>query len=170
MYFRGWFLLLLCLYSLQFFDWKPDPSVMDTWMHGVNLIFHEAGHVIFSPFGSFLFILGWTLGQLLLPLIVTWVFYKQEEDIYATSIGLWWLGQSLVDVAPYIADASTRSLPLLGWMSEDAHDWGNLLEMTGLLSFDTFFWFTTHYLGMSIMLFALGLGAWALWYTSWEEG
>lgn len=35
------------------------------FIDGVNLAFHEAGHLIFAPFGSTLGILGGTLGQLL---------------------------------------------------------------------------------------------------------
>ena len=46
---------------------------------------------------------------------------------------LWWSGQNLVDLSPYIADAYYRGLPLVGGGGEDSHDWGNLLTMTGLL-------------------------------------
>ncbi|MBU2713909.1 hypothetical protein [Zooshikella harenae] len=40
----------------------------------LHLPFHEAGHVIFRPFGNFMTSLGGTLGQLLMPLICFYVF------------------------------------------------------------------------------------------------
>ncbi|UUZ56987.1 hypothetical protein LP419_19985 [Massilia sp. H-1] len=43
------------------------------------------------------------------------------------------LAQSLVDLSPYIRDAQTRSLPLVGGGGEESHDWGNLLTMLGWL-------------------------------------
>ncbi len=46
------------------------PEISESFMHRVNLVFHEAGHVIFMPFGRFLSILGGTLGQWLIPFIV----------------------------------------------------------------------------------------------------
>lgn len=72
---------------------------------------------------------------------------------------LWWTGQNLTDVALYISDASARSLPLIGGMSEDAHDWGNLLTMTNMLQYDHTFGIITHYIGMIVMITGLALGA-----------
>ena len=37
-----------------------------SFMHAINLPFHEAGHVIFSPMGRFMQVLGGSLGQLLM--------------------------------------------------------------------------------------------------------
>lgn len=44
------FLVPLFLYSLQFFTFSLNEEVMNAFIHGPNLIFHEAGHVIFMPF------------------------------------------------------------------------------------------------------------------------
>ncbi|MEQ1626984.1 MAG: zinc ribbon domain-containing protein, partial [Nitrospira sp.] len=41
----------------------------ESFLHLINLPFHEAGHLIFSPFGRFMMILGGSLGQVLMPLI-----------------------------------------------------------------------------------------------------
>lgn len=54
---NGGFLLALFIYSLQFFTLDVNQQVMNSFMHGPNLIFHEAGHVIFMPFGEFMTIL-----------------------------------------------------------------------------------------------------------------
>ncbi len=149
------FWIFLIYYSLRFFSFGINTAVMNDFLHGPDLIFHEAGHVIFSPFGDFIMILGGSLGQCLIPIIVIYTFLFKEKNPFGASIGLWWLGQNLTDVALYISDASTRSLPLIGGMSEEAHDWGNLLTMTGLLRYDFTFGIITHYIGMSLMILAL---------------
>ncbi len=145
----------LVVYSIQFFTLGINPEIMHAWIHGPNLIFHEAGHVVFAFFWDFIRILGGSLMQCLVPAVLTWVFLLKEWDTYAASLTLWWLGQNLMDVALYISDASARSLPLIGGMSEDAHDWGNLLTMTGLLQYDHLFATLVHTLGVIIMLGAL---------------
>lgn len=155
---RTIFWIFVVFYSLQFFSLSINDEGMNSFLHGPNLIFHEAGHVIFMPFGEFIGILGWTLGQCLMPIIVGFVFYFKESNPFWASIALWWLGQNLTDVALYISDAWARSLPLIGGMSEDAHDWGNLLEMMNLIEYDFTFGIITHYLGMILML---------LWLAWW---
>ncbi len=156
---KGVLLIALFIYSLQFFTLDINQQVMGSFMHGPNLIFHEAGHVIFMPFGEFVTILGWSLGQILMPLIVTLVFIFQERAYYSAAFGLWWLGQSLTDVALYISDATARSLPLIGGMSEEAHDWGNLLTMMNLLPYDHSIAIVIHYIGIILMAIAF------LWAT-----
>jgi hypothetical protein len=32
----------------------PLDAAMTSFVHLINLVFHEAGHIIFSPFGEFL--------------------------------------------------------------------------------------------------------------------
>jgi type IV secretory pathway VirB3-like protein len=145
----------LVIYSIQFFTPGINPVVMNAWIHGPNLIFHEAGHIIFMPFGEFMMILGGSLMQCLVPAVLVWVFVLNERDPYAASLTLWWLGQNLTDVALYISDASARSLPLIGGMSEDAHDWGNILTMLDLLQYDHLFGTLMHILGVITMLIAL---------------
>lgn len=54
---KGGFLIALFIYSLQFFTLDVNQQVMYSFLHGSNLIFHEAGHVIFMPFGDFMTIL-----------------------------------------------------------------------------------------------------------------
>ncbi len=54
---RTIFWILLAYYSLRFFTFGINVGVMDNFLHGPNLVFHEAGHVIFSFFGTFMMIL-----------------------------------------------------------------------------------------------------------------
>jgi hypothetical protein len=97
-------------------------------LHRVNLPFHEYGHLMFSPFGEFWMYLGGSLFQVLLPWFPLLYFMVWQRDNFAASLMLWWSGQNLLDVAPYIADAPQRLLPLLTH-DVDAHDWWNLLRM-----------------------------------------
>ena len=111
-------------------DWQ---AIGGSFLHNVNLPFHEFGHVLFMPFGRFWHILGGSLFQIVLPLFVLLAFSIQQRDNFSASIMLWWCGQNLIDVSPYIADAQLRALPLIRGMGEEGHDWGNLLTMTGNL-------------------------------------
>lgn len=97
----------------------------------VNLAFHEAGHLLFSAFGSTLHVLGGTLGQLLVPLLLAGWFVVREERPFAAAACVWWTGESLVNVARYMADARDLQLPLVGGGD---HDWNELFYRFGLLS------------------------------------
>lgn len=113
-------------------DFAANPfEIGRSFMHNVNLVFHEAGHVIFRPLGWFMTILGGTLGQLLMPAALVVAFVFKFRNTFAASICLWWLGQSFMDTAPYIDDALDQNLVLLGGHTgADApgnHDWNNIL-------------------------------------------
>ena len=139
-------------------------------LHTVNLPFHEAGHVFFRPFGSFLRSLGGTLGQLLMPLICTVVFLLQTRDTFAAAVGLWWFGENFLDIAPYIGDARAGVLPLLGGNFAHSapygfHDWEFLLTEIGLLRYDQALARLSHGVGSAIMMLAMAWGGYILWKT-----
>jgi hypothetical protein len=137
-----------------------------SFLHGANLIFHEAGHVIFSIFGDFVRVLGGSLGQLLMPLIVLLVFLLKTRDTFGASVALWWFGENFIDLAPYINDARAMNLLLVGGItgedSPDAHDWQNLLYRTNLLPYDHAFAKCAHYFGSMLIFIALIWGAYLL--------
>ncbi|WP_354625278.1 hypothetical protein [Psychromonas sp. MME2] len=112
-------------------DWQ---SIGSSFLHNANLPFHEFGHFLFMPFGRFWSILGGSLFQIMLPLLILLLFTIQQKDNFAASIMLWWCGQNFIDISPYIADAQHRLLPLILNKGEESHDWGNLLSMTGNLA------------------------------------
>ncbi len=154
-------LLLWCGYFASGgVDWQ---RIGGSFLHNVNLAFHEFGHVAFAPFGRTLMILGGSLFQVLLPLglLLAFVFYRQ--DTFGGSVMLWWSGQNLVDVAPYIADAQDRALPLILGMGEEAHDWGNLLTHWQCLDQAKVFASWSFNSGVLVMALALIWGAWLLW-------
>jgi hypothetical protein len=117
-------------FTIHGVDWEVIGS---SFLHQVMGPFHEFGHVLFMPFGRFMAILGGSLFQVLMPLGLMVAFILKQRDTFGASAMLWWAGQSLVDLSPYIRDAQTRSLPLIGGRGEESHDWGNLLTMLGWL-------------------------------------
>jgi len=140
----------------------------ESFMHLINLPFHEAGHIFFSPFGSFMGVLGGTLGQLLIPLIVA-ASFALRGDRFAVSVGLWWLGQSFMDCAPYIDDARAGQLMLLGGVTgsetEGYHDWENILTSLGMMKYDHIIARIFFGCGLLIMLAALLWGGYALYVS-----
>ena len=111
-------------YCFTYTDWH--------FIDNINLIFHEAGHVVFMPFGRFMHILGGSLFQVLFPFLFVSYFYR-KGDYFSASLLFFWVGQNLVNVSAYASDAILMQLPLLGGDSS-THDWNNLLSMTGSLS------------------------------------
>lgn len=140
--------VLFAIWTLYFIFNAIDWEVIGgSFMHNINLMFHEFGHLFFSPFGEFMTILGGSLFQVIWPWTFLLAFLLKYRDTFAASLMLWWSGQSFVDLSPYIADAYYRGLPLVGGGGEESHDWGNLLTMTGLLE---------SYLGIARLSFLIG--------------
>jgi len=135
-----------------------------TFIHGPLLLFHEAGHVLFSPLGEWMMVAGGTLMQLLLPLVLMLALLLKSHDPFGAAIGMWLLGVSLLDVAPYMYDALQPQLMLLsGTTGEDGgHDWIHLLSSLGLLPRAQALGTTTHRLGAGVLLLSLGWAAWLL--------
>jgi hypothetical protein len=90
----------------------------------INLYIHEAGHFFLSPFGQFIHVLGGSLFQVFVPLTLAVVTFRQTPQHGAYP--LFWTGESMVNVSPYIQDAPVMKLRLIarGLM----HDWNYLLR------------------------------------------
>jgi hypothetical protein len=143
------------------FTWGSWQDIGNSFMHNINLPFHEFGHVIFRPFGYFMTTLGGSLFQIMMPLIVLIVFLKQG-DPFEASIMLWWVGQNFIDLSPYISDAEYRGLPLIMGMGEDSHDWGNLLTMMGMVDKAYIFGKTSFAIGSIIIITSFVWGGYIL--------
>ena len=76
-------------------------------------------------------------------------------------MGLWLLGVSLLDVAPYVYDALHPQLTLLNGSvgEEGGHDWIYLLESLGLRAQAQWLGAAVHKLGALLLLLALGWAA-----------
>ena len=90
----------------------PGPVGVLGFVHLVDLVFHEAGHVIFGVFGRFIGILGGSLNQVLIPAICT-AYFAWHHHPAAAAVMLFWVGESVTDVAIYVADGRDMALPLL---------------------------------------------------------
>ena len=150
-------------------DWQ-SAEVGQSFLHRPNLVFHEAGHVFFRPFGEFMMFLGGSLFQCLFPLIIAVVFLIKQRDPFAASVGLWWCGQNVIDVAPYIGDARALDLPLIGEWSEDMvearilrHDWHNILDRLDALHWDHRLAGLARFIGATLIVLAWCWGGWLLW-------
>ncbi len=136
--------------------------VGESFMHLVNLPFHEAGHIFFTPLGRFMQVLGGSLGQLIMPLVCLFTFLIQQRNPFAASVTLWWFAESLMDLAPYINDARALELILLGGVTgkdvEDYHDWEYILRTLGWLQQDHTIAVMAHGLGVILMLTAWAWG------------
>ena len=137
----------------------PSGAILN-FLHLINLVFHEAGHVIFGFFGRFIAVLGGSLNQVLIPAICTAVFVRRNE-LGAAAATLFWTGESLVDVAVYVADGRAMALPLLA--DGGTHDWNFILGNLGLLRAAESLSRLTFGLGALTMLAALALLGWDAW-------
>jgi len=164
---RAALLLLLGLWTLAFLRHGMNATyLMRSFLHLVHLPFHEAGHVLLMPFGRFVSVLGGSLFQVAIPLLCGGVFLLKNRDPFAASVTLWWAGQSLMDLAPYIADARALRLPLLGGRTGaevEGHDWEYLLGALGLMSSDVTLGRLSFALGALVMLAALAWGFAFVW-------
>ncbi len=162
---RGLLLALLVWWTIGLVPHPLDPSrSIDSFLHLINLPFHEAGHLIWSVLGDFMRVLGGSLTQVLVPVICA-VAFVRRDDLFAAGIAIWWAGESLIDLGPYIADARALQLPLLGGQTGQevyGHDWEWLLETLGWLRYDRSLGLFAHWTGSVVMLVALAGCAWLL--------
>ena len=160
--------IIIFIWGLKFILSSLESHyVMDSFWHLVNLPFHEAGHIFFRPLGKFMTSLGGSIGQLLMPLVCLLVFLLKTRDTFAAAFALWWFGQSFMDLAPYINDARSLTLPLLGGNTGRTapygfHDWEFILRETGLIRYDHMLAKLADTLGKMLMLCALAWGGYIL--------
>ena len=160
-------LLVMIIWGIKFvFSSIGSNYSGNSFMHLVNLPFHEAGHVVFRIFGQFMMMLGGSLFQLLIPFVCLMAFLLKTRDTFAASVSLWWLGQSLIDLAPYVNDARSLQLILLGGVTgqdvEDFHDWEFILRNLRLLEYDHLLAKTAHLFGALFIFCALVWGGYVL--------
>ena len=139
-------------------------EIGESFLHGPLLVFHEAGHVVFRLLGEWMGVLGGTLGQLLMPAVLCGALLLKNRDAFGAALGLWLVGVSLLDVAPYMYDALHPQLTLLSGDTgeEGGHDWIYLFSSIGWLNRAQFAGAVVHKLGALVLLLALAWAGWAL--------
>jgi hypothetical protein len=94
--------------------------VIDT----INLFIHEAGHLFFRILGQTMYILGGSITQCSIPLVLAIVTWREKP--HQVGLPLFWFGENLVNVSVYIADAPYKNLKLI--KEGLIHDWHWLLS------------------------------------------
>jgi len=159
----------LVLAALAYWTWQMATEPMGWYSLGLvdmaNLVFHEGGHILFLPLGSFMTSLGGSLTQFLIPLVCMATFIVKTRDLYAAAVALWWAGENLVDIAPYVADARALQLVLLGGHTGsevEGHDWEAILGALGWLPYDVALGRGCFRAGVLVMTGAIVWGGWVL--------
>jgi hypothetical protein len=143
---------------------KTDDDGFLGILDSANLVFHEAGHVVYGIFGRTLGLYGGTLGQLTFPLVVCVIFWLQRHAV-GLAIGVAWVGQNLFNIARYCADARAQELPLVGG---GEHDWANILGRWHALDRDLAIAHKLRVVAWALLLGALAWLAWRTWRMTRE--
>lgn len=143
--------LLLALRAASADGWIP---ILDS----ANLALHEAGHPLIGMFSERLMVYGGALFQIVFPLAVVAHFKRQQQPL-GCAVGGVWLGENLLNIARYMADARAQVLPLVGG---GEHDWTEIFSRWGVVHRDLAIAGLTRWLGLALML---GAVAW-LWRRS----
>ena len=136
-----------------------ESSGILSFIRLVDLVFHEAGHVIFGFFGSFIAALGGSLNQVLIPALCAFHFLRQKQ-VASASAAVFWTGESIIGVAIYVADGRDMKLPLLA--EGLTHDWNYLLSELSLRDAAEPLGRLVFVAGVLTLLAALALLAWDL--------
>ena len=161
---RNWAIRLpLLIYFALVFRKHLDNPFYTSLVGGLNLGIHELGHFLWAPFGELWAVLGGSLTQCLVPVLVAYLFYRQR-DFFAISVAACWLATNLFGVATYAADGLTQQLPLVSPGGVDPeHDWGYLLTRWNKLSKAREFGEALRSAASFFMVSGLVVGGWLLW-------
>lgn len=154
-YIKACFTILAAIYG---FNCARDPSGSH-FLDRVNLISHEAGHLLFSYLGEFLMVVGGSVGQLFVPIAFTVYFFLRRE-FFSSSVTLFWTGQSFFSISVYMKDAQEMALPLVsvGGGDDTIHDWNYIFSKLGLLRWDQQIGTITYSLGVIIIIISIFWG------------
>ncbi len=116
----------------------------------INILIHEGGHGVFNFFGKFIYTLGGTLMQIIIPGLFI-AYFAVNRKRFGVQISLLWLGENFMNIGVYAADARAHKLPLLGG-SKVYHDWTYVLGEIGLLNSDRLIGDIFYYLGVIVFV------------------
>lgn len=143
--------LLIAPLSMFFVVNRGEFTLLDN----ADLVIHEAGHLFFYFFGKFIYTFGGTFMQIFLPSLIAWYFLKEYYRTGA-QFALMWLGQNLINISVYAADAQAKSLQLLGG-NKVYHDWGYMLSALNIVKYDTEVGYFFFGLAMLVLLVSIFL-------------
>ena len=128
----------------------------------VNLIVHEAGHLLFGWLGPTAGLWGGTLLELLVPLALA-LHFAYHRQTTGAAFAVFFFFENFLYFSVYMADARAQALPLVTVGDPDAfqgHDWFLILSRWGLLAYDVSIARVVRMAGWVGMLGTLGWLAW----------
>jgi len=125
------------------------------FIDGANLMFHEAGHLIFSFCPEWITIAAGSGLQTALPLAIA-AYAVAKRQYFTAAVVLMWVGQTLTNTSVYAGDALTMRLDLIGG-DGTTHDWNHLLWRFGLLHHATAIGMIFRYAGIATVVCGLAL-------------
>jgi hypothetical protein len=136
--------------------------VIDT----LDLFMHEGGHGIFKIFGQFMYFLGGSLIQVIIPVAALIVFLRTSglRSLIGT---LYWLGHNLINISIYVADAPKQQLTLIS--RHAMHDWRWILGRMGMLDSAGDFAAVISFLGVVALVGAIGVGVYFIVHDVRDE-
>ena len=152
-------------FAWHFRDYMPLPEGwgrVETWLFPLSmadLAFHEAGHPVFGILGfgnQFITAAGGTLMQLLIPSICMFEFARRRSFAGILFV-LFWLGENLINISYYMADARQQVIILITGMSGSEggmHDWHTMLGALGLSGYCVGLGQTVFFAGCFLMALA----------------
>src|SRR3982750_2291227 len=108
--------LLFAILMMTYCLWIAFDPMQGSFLDNVDLPIHETGHLLFRPLGEFMGIAGGSLFQVILPAVFVGYFVWQRK-YYSAAIVLFWVGQSVLNVFVYAADAVVMQLVLTSGMT-----------------------------------------------------
>jgi hypothetical protein len=156
----AWRALVLVYFLVTAFGHLLDPEKWSL-VSGIVLGTHELGHIVFAPFPEVWTVAGGTILQLVAPIIVAVILYRQKEPIGVAMAGCW-LAISLAGVAVYMADASKGELQLVsvGGGDDAMHDWTYLFDHFNLIRSDQIIADRTRGIGWIVLGLSFFYGFW----------
>lgn len=140
-----------------YFLWIAYDPMQGSFLDLVDLPIHETGHLIFRILGEFMGVAGGSLFQVIVPAVFVGYFVWNRK-FYSAAIVLFWVGQSILNVWVYAADAVAGQLVLTSGLSGSEggfHDWNYLLDRLHLLNSTKTVAGTIRFAGTVTMLMAL---------------
>jgi hypothetical protein len=118
-----------------YFLWIVYDPMRGSFLDNIDLPIHETGHLLFRLFGEFMMVAGGSLFQVIFPAIFVAYFWWHEK-YYSAAVVFFWVGQSILNIWIYAADAVVMQLVLTsGFTGSEGsfHDWNYLLTHIGLI-------------------------------------
>ena len=128
--------LVFAVLMTFYFLWIAFDPMQGSFLDIVDLPIHETGHLLFRPFGEFMMVAGGSLFQVIMPALFV-CYFLWQRSWYSAAIVLMWVGQSIINVYVYAADAVVMQLVLTsGFTGSEGsfHDWNYLLSTLGLIN------------------------------------